>query len=395
MIDYSCKAPWTWIVIDTNKDKWRFCCKTKWQDGFADGYDQHNDQKLIKIRQEFVDGQRPSECSSCWREEDLHGASYRTKVYGATTRAKLPTKSGLEFIDISFGDTCNLRCATCGPFNSTNWSSHMKQQKNVPYVWLTPLNLVNNQQQKAWQKIPQLVADNFNTLSHINLYGGEPSIDPNFITLMENLCDIDITPRSSLPIELRIYTNGVWPGGDKLSDRFVNLLVKAKEKGYRVDLKFSIDAIGDDAEYIRHPTKWNIVEKNIDHMVDIGITRRVHISTSLLNLPIHHEILEFFAEKNYREKIIFVNNLVNNPNIFSVANLGHKITRFAHLWKKLPNVPQWQPYVDWLHNLIETQLRGSPDTTRIEQFFDYADWYADVNSTTIPTKLQKAYLNYL
>ena len=392
-MDHSCKLPWTWLVVNLDQNVWRFCCKTDWQMNFNETYNEHN-KTLLKVRQEFLDGGKPKECRSCWREESLNGASYRTTITGATKKELLPTYKGLEYIDLIYGSLCNLRCASCGPFSSTQWSSLLKQQDTLPFLWLTPLE--NTQPNvEAWKRIPQIIEENILSLDHLNLYGGEPSIDPNFIQLIDQLCDMDISARKNNPIALRIYTNGVWPDNDKLSEKFLTNLYKAKAKGWKVDLKFSIDAIGENAEYIRHPTKWSNLDKHLDMMVAEGFTDQIHITTSLLNLPVQHEIIEYFSEKSYRDKVRPIPNLANRPEIIAVANLGSKVAEMLKPWNNVPDLPLWKHYKRWITGIGRQQANGITDSQRLKIFIEYTDRYAKVNNTTIPADLKKFYNSYL
>ncbi len=392
-MDHSCKLPWTWLVVNLDQNIWRFCCKTDWQMNFHETYNENN-KTLIKVRQEFLDGGKPNECRSCWREEALNGASYRTTITGATKRELLTTYKGLEYIDLIYGSLCNLRCASCGPISSTQWSTLLKQQEKLPFAWLKPLE--NTQPNiEAWKRIPKIIEENISYLDHLNLYGGEPSIDPNFIQLIDQLCEMDISSRKDNPIALRIYTNGVWPDNDKLSEKFLANLHKAKAKGWKVDLKFSIDAVGENAEYIRHPTKWDNLDKHLDMMVEEGFTDQVHITTSLLNLPVQHEICEYFAEKSYRDKVRPIPNLANRPEIIAVANLGNRLNKFLEPWTNTPDIPQWRYYKRWLAGLGRQQANGIVDKQRLNRFIEYTDWYASINNTSIPLSLKAHYNNYL
>jgi hypothetical protein len=392
-IDYSCKLPWIWLVINLEQDRWRFCCKTNWQPNFFDSYSVEN--SIVKVVQKkFLKGRKPDECRTCWREEELSGVSYRTGVIGETKRELLPTYKGLEFIDLIYGSLCNLRCGTCGPWSSTQWSSQMQQQEQIPYNWLTPIKN-NTIDSKILEKVVSVVHDNIETLNHLNLYGGEPSIDPNFIQLIDGLCDLDISSRKKNPIALRIYTNGVWPDNDKISEKFLYNLRRAHLKGWKIDLKFSIDAAGKHAEYIRHPTKWDLLDKHLDMTVEAGYTNQIHISSSLLNIPVQHEILYYFAEKKYRDKVLPVNNLVSRPEIFSIANLGHKIVPLLKPWEKVPDLPRWREYKDWLLSIAQKQSQGQPDMSRLKVFNEYTKWYANVNKTTVPADLEEYYNSYL
>jgi hypothetical protein len=391
--DHSCKFPWTWLIINLEQDSWRFCCKTPWQEKFTHVYNRHH-FILKKVKHEFLSGAKPIECQACWREEDLGGNSFRLAAGGATQKNSLSNYQKLEFIDIVFGSLCNLRCATCGPYSSSQWSAQLKKQKDIPYSWLKPIK--NNAiDPNTLEKTIQIIMDNISTLSNLNIYGGESSIDPNFIRLLEYFSDIDILSVRSSPMRLVIITNGVWPDKEKISEKFLYNLRKIESKGWKVELKFSIDGVGKHAEFIRYPMKWNDLDRNLDMMVEEGFTDQINISTSLLNIPVKHEIIYYIAEKKYRDKIKPVINLVSTPSIFSISNLGNKLMPLIKPWNDIPNLPPWQFYRRWIIEMGEKQSQSLPNNNLLKGFVDYTKWYSDLNEINVPNDLKEYYNHYL
>ena len=392
--DHSCKFPWTWLIIDLGQDNWRFCCKTPWQSKFTDSYNS-NHFVLKKVRHEFLNANKPIECQSCWREEGLGGNSFRITSGGQTKKAILPAYQKLELIDIVFGNLCNLRCATCGPFSSTQWSIQMEKQDNISYSWLKPIKNNNKINPEILEKTIKIIIDNIETLSHLNIYGGESSIDPNFVQLIEYFCDLNILSKRSSPIKLVIITNGVWPDKEKISEKFLTALRKAESKGWKIELKFSIDGVGEDAEYFRYPMKWSDLDRNLDMMVEEGFTDQINISTSLLNISVKHKILYYISEKKYKEKIKPIINLVSTPAIFSISNLGNKIIPLLSPWDNVPHLPSWQYYRNWLLEISQKQSQILPNKLSLTEFANYTKWYSNINKITIPKNLEEHYNYYL
>jgi len=130
-------------------------------------------------------------------------------------------------------------------------------------------------------------------------------------------------------------------------------------------------------------------------MVEEGFTDQIHITTSLLNIPVQHEIVEYFAGKKYRDKVRPVPNLANRPEIIAIANLGSKVNRFLESWNDIPDLPRWRNYKKWILGLGKQQSQGITDTMRLKRFIEYTDWYADINKTSIPKNLKRSYDNYL
>jgi len=91
----------------------------------------------------------------------------------------------------------------------------------------------------------------------LNVTGGEPLINNDFLNYCKYLIDQDHAKN----IHLAFHTNlTVLPG------KCVELWSNFKS----VTVKISIDAVGDDYEYIRYPGKWSIVDRNIKELANIS-----------------------------------------------------------------------------------------------------------------------------
>lgn len=387
-MDYSCRFPWTWLNVDLNRDRWRFCCKTTWQQNFNSEYS--TDHWLVtSSKEQFLQRQKPNACAVCWREEELEGASFRTQKGGAVSHERLRNFQGLEWIDIMHGDTCNLFCASCGPESSTKWQGILSKE-GKPYN--KSIKLIEDHKLEMWKKLTNIINDNLSTLQSLNLWGGEPSIDPNFLTLIDNLCTFKA--QRTEPIALKIYTNGFWPREEN-GNRFMEKLDAARASNWDINLRFSIDAIGIESEYIRGGSRWATVEKNLEECIAKGYCKEINITTSLLNLPIQHDILGYFLSKPYADIVKPIHNMVNYPNFFSVANLGKEISRWLPDWNKYPDHKNWHDYKNWLKNLAVLQSNGIPDTRMIKRFREYTKEYSRMTGIEIPQRLDNFYQSYV
>ena len=77
------------------------------------------------------------------------------------------------------------------------------------------------------------------------------------------------------------------------------------EKYKTVNLGISIDAISDLAYYVRHPSKWNVIENNIKKLAEHSKTHKniyvqTHVTLSVLNLHDLPNIINW-CKKNYDE----------------------------------------------------------------------------------------------
>ena len=81
-------------------------------------------------------------------------------------------------------------------------------------------------------------------------------------------------------------------------DRFVS-------KFKRVEFNLSIDGIGDTIEYVRFPTKWKVVEKNLNYFKELNdkhdnIDVKIIPSIQLLNFVGFYKLVKLSKEYGFR-----------------------------------------------------------------------------------------------
>lgn len=106
----------------------------------------------------------------------------------------------------------------------------------------------------SWFRHDQLWNDfraNIHDLEHLHFAGGEPLVMPEVLKALE----ICIETGAASKIELTFNTNVT-----KIPNRHRQLWPKFKT----VNLLCSIDAWGPLNDYIRHPSKWSVIEQNLD-----------------------------------------------------------------------------------------------------------------------------------
>lgn len=216
------------------------CCQAQKAIETVENFDFKTSPHLQQIRHQFDQGQRAPECHRCWEAEDL---GQRSRRQGAIEFFNLPSKDAtvvLEAIDYSATWACNLACIMCHPSSSSTWAKELE-------LSAADLKLIGRKFQKA-NKIQNALDLSFIKKLHFN--GGEPLLNNDQFDLLDHM-DLSNTVIS-------YNTNGtIWP-----SDRLIDLWKQAK----LVKLFFSIDAIGEQFEYIRYPAKWAEVSENLIKM---------------------------------------------------------------------------------------------------------------------------------
>lgn len=274
------------------------CCMSKKQLVTDDG-DTLLDEALIadfwhsKDRQKFIDdlesGVQVPECDACWREEAAGKQSkrirdnekYKDRIF---TRESMP-----EVLDISLGNTCNLKCRICAPIHSTQWlqeeakrlyPDNPNEEIRKSSFWRYK-KIFDSSNSMLWQGLREL----YPSLQHMDLAGGEPFYVDNHWKILEDIYKHGYSKN----ISLHYNTNGtIYP------EKYTHLLNEFKS----IDIQISSDGVGDKFTYLRHPADFDAVEQNINSFMNhtnwkLGMC----ISVSAFNVYDIFETFEHYASK--------------------------------------------------------------------------------------------------
>lgn len=269
-----------------------------------------NSEYMRSVRRTMMDGKKPASCTKCFDEEDKGVVSKRMWETGSWIERGIDVadllnnthqdgryKEQLKYLDLRLGHTCNIKCVMCSPHDSSKWVKDWK-------VLEPQLENPDVKRQMQWDK------NNFNNKWHENeifwndLYkqipyleevyfaGGEPLMIAEHKKFIEEI----IRQGYQDKIRLRYNTNGI------LID---NELIELWKHFEKVKVGVSIDAAGARNNYIRHPTNWDIVERNL-HMLD-NTPDNIHpsIATAIQIFNIKH--LPDFVHWKYTQDFRKVN----------------------------------------------------------------------------------------
>jgi hypothetical protein len=98
----------------------------------------HNSSYKRKVRNQMLNGERPSECDYCWRIEKTE--KYSDRVLMSKKRLALPYRKDIitsdrydpTMLEVSFSNVCNFKCAYCGPQFSSLWTSEISNLGAYP-----------------------------------------------------------------------------------------------------------------------------------------------------------------------------------------------------------------------------------------------------------------------
>lgn len=218
----------------------------------------YSSKQLDKIRKLWDNNEFPHECTACKQQEDQSKPSRRI---GANNwyREHGHDNTNIELLRLDYwtGDTCNLRCAICGPENSSSWRQELYSSEDK--------KLKKTSTNVFWKSL------DLTTLRYIHFNGGEPLLSKEHVKFLHNIPD-------KSKVHLNYNTNGsVLPTEE---------LIKLWSEFKLVQLDFSIDDIDERFEYQRYPASWKEVTANLKWFIDnspVNCMFAVNTTVSILN----------------------------------------------------------------------------------------------------------------
>jgi organic radical activating enzyme len=272
-----------------------------------------DDHTQVDLRQQFLQGQRPSGCQGCWQDEDNGKSSkrlldqyvYRENLfeidYNNVNRGKLLS------LDIKLKNTCNLSCRICSPEFSSKWHSEYIQNYSAYPQWhLEKQNKsewTDNTSSNLWTNIKER-----NDIQYLTFSGGEPLLDKSHAVMLKYFIDNN---RSS-KIFLHYNTNGTI---------YANQLIPLWNQFNLVELSFSIDNIGSKFEYERNGAIWENVVNNIKTYKKLQSPKyklNVYSTVTVLNILDSYNLYNFCKQLDL--PIVF--NMLSEPEELNIKNLS-------------------------------------------------------------------------
>ena len=371
MNDLMCILPFNSVSI-TATGNIRVCCNSSgaaFEDKIFDISDDQiiNNTSIIKIRSDFLNGVKNSNCERCWNIEKNNGHSFRNtanekfsiKENKVVNFSKNITFDNLQYLDITLGNKCNLACRMCSPYSSSLVSKQWKElgrADNMPDLL--------DFDQKTRDKIIDIIKRSPN-LKEIYMLGGEPLVSD----FHDEMIDVLIKTGLSKNIILHYNTN---------LQIDVERNLKEWSEFNLVDLSVSIDGVDDTYEYIRWPGKWSKLENNLyslKNYVKSHTNIQANVATTVQNLNIDNipDLLSkigTISDNSFNFYFIPV-TVFNELDIISKDVLLSSLTelsKFDHCGiHKLPD----------LKRLINTAIKKSSDLdpSRVMDFFEWQRLY--------------------
>lgn len=299
--------PWINISVDPDGSIKPCCVSTQYitkENGakFNLGYDKIEDivnsPDFIQIRKDMLEGKYVEGCKRCYETESLGDESTRRQMYNERwinnpiTIQKISQGTTIDTrvldMDLRFGNLCNLACKSCNSTYSSQLTKELIELKDTDINnFYTVLDMPNINDWYETEIFEYNINSQLENLSQLYITGGEPTI------IKKNYDILDRLVSSGRSKEMRLVINS---NMTNLNQKFYSLISEFEN----VTFYASIDGIGSLQEYIRYPSNWAQIDKNLRYLIDNfdNITLKPAPVIQITNLNRIVELFDYFENFN-------------------------------------------------------------------------------------------------
>lgn len=388
-----CPLPWMSQAIRSNGDI-RLCCQANTAPGrgilqhddgtpfnAANGglIDSRNSQLMRQTRLDMLAGRWPAACLRCQREDEAGLISRRSyeitnweeHISVAHTQQKTladgsinPEDFPVRTMDIRFGNKCNLKCRMCSPMDSNSWyedhyalfgatyqepSGEVRLERNSQgRLETTPIKYDWYESPTFWTELDQLIPQ----VKHIQTVGGEPFLIDQYYDFLERMIERGYAEETTLESNSNLTV---------LPERALTLWRHFK----KIRIGASIDGTGKVNDYIRHPSKWQLLEKNLHRLDKAEGQFDLWFTTTIQVANIYHfpELIRWKMESHFqrfnnrRERPLVTPHVLHRPTFFNIRILPPEA--------KSKVAAQLYSFIPW----FERFFSGRPDATAMTALY--------------------------
>jgi MoaA/NifB/PqqE/SkfB family radical SAM enzyme len=282
-----------------------------------------NSKRYLDIRNNLKNNIEPNMCKSCFDAERAGRTSprlqYNLKWEKLTNTADNTIDiKNIKHLDLRLGNLCNLKCRMCNPQTSTQWvdewnsvaiiigkdtysEEYKRKLKDNSWIWL----------EETWDNLHEIL-DNIEVIS---ITGGEPTLASGHYKLYEYIFEKKLENN----ITLKIYTN---------LTNIPQTMLHCWKKFKKVILVASIDGYKDVNDYIRFPSRWDSIEKNINkYLLEDKIELHINTVVQMYNITKLNELLDWILEKNIFKEINL--EILQDPEYLNIRVLPENLKKLT------------------------------------------------------------------
>jgi organic radical activating enzyme len=342
-----------------------------------------NSDTLKEVRLQFLNNEWPEQCRRCKIEQESGKRSrnqWEATMYDFTREdaesITLPdgavTEQRVLSMDLRLGNKCNLQCIMCYPGESNQWYKIQEQITGSKVFMIDNVTYsTDGHDHFEWcdqEEYYQLLTKNAKYVQKIKFGGGEPWLVKQHLTLLRNLLDQGLAKNIELEYSINMTI---------LPQVFLRTIDQFKF----VKLCCSVDGYGEVNEAIRYPTKWSVIEENLNFVDNAPSNVEVFTSTTVSILNIEHFVtwMQWLESKQFKRINTdtfagVVSHPVMNPKYLNLRLMTDEqnARMFAHLKSQttdqdmLKKLNQWEIYSKKLPMTEQEIVQGRKD---LAEFF--------------------------
>jgi organic radical activating enzyme len=252
----------------------------------------HNTLYKKRQRKDMLEGNKPKECGYCWNIED-NSSNFSDRIFKSSEPWSAPHFNEIKelnwrenfnprYVEVSFSNTCNFKCAYCGPQYSSKWVEEIEKyggyKTSTNYNNIEELELKKEMPYKHSEHNPYLEAfwkwwpNLYKDLHTFRITGGEPLLAKDTFKVLEYIqTNWEQNPNLSLAINSNL---GV---PDNLIDKFIEIAEDLcnNNKIKELIIFTSVEAKDKQAEYVRfgldYEKFWNNIDKILTKLPKVTI----------------------------------------------------------------------------------------------------------------------------
>lgn len=350
-----CSSPWLHARLGHN-GKFSVC---RWADRTVPGWETlapeqnvqaltfseyFNSSSMIEIRNQLLNGIKPSACAACYYQDEYGKLSGRKKQL---FRSKLDDEGTFDtaFADsphyplfkfsqenngrtnalpidlqIDLETTCNSSCIMCRPsLSSRVHADYIKLHKISPTEFSKPDTNLNH-----WSSDPKLVKRIVDDLvqipniNYIHFIGGETLFVESFFTICEALINANLA---------KDIIVGTTTNGTIYSSRLEKIIPEFRA----FHLGLSIESVNPLNDYIRYPSKIDGVLSIFNKFLLLrkhtpSLHLQLRITPTVFSILYLDEVVQYMIDNNVTAESC---NILNNPSVLRVELLPTELRQLA------------------------------------------------------------------
>tara|TARA_Y100001937_G_scaffold73401_1_gene99829 strand:- start:4944 stop:6092 length:1149 start_codon:yes stop_codon:yes gene_type:complete len=346
-----CVIPWTGFELEPNGDV-KNCIISR---DVIGNISQTPIDKIIekneKIRKQMLNGEYPSSCIGCYQQErhrkkDFSSVSSRL-YYAKEITPKVPTNLfdradnfKLKHVDLRWSNACNQACVYCGPKYSSKWEQELGEKMPT--------------HRPAKDDLKRYIYEHIEDLENVYLAGGEPMLMKQNKDFLQELYKRNPTTNVRVNTNLSRTNTGIF-----------DLICKFKNVHWTI----SVEAMGEEYNYIRHHGNWNNFLQNLKVIQPLGHKITFNMLYFALNYESIFDCIDFLKSLGFHNNS-FVIGPLTLPDTLNVLNLPDSILkkledRFKREIEKKPGFLLQNSLENCLSYLTNTKFHANIEATLV------------------------------